>query len=297
MTNAGPSTATGFSIADAVPAAITGVVATCAVTGIGSCGTNGTTGNNVSFTNANLPAGAGQALTITITGTVGPGTTGNLVNTATVTAGAGQTDPATGNNSATDTDTQGAGVADLAIAKTDGQSGYVAGTPITYTLTVTNAGPSNAAPVNVSDTVPASITGVTASCTAAGTASCGTNASAGNNVAFTGASVAAGAGNSLTITISGTVDPGDHGHAGQHGAGDGAGRRTLQRPEPGQQQRDRHRRTGDAGRGPGDHEDGRPGRLRAWGGDHLHAGGDERGAIHGEGPQRQLTPCRRRSPG
>ena len=212
VTNAGPSTATGFSIADTVPAAITGVVATCVVTGIGSCGTNGTTGNNVSFTNANLPAGTGQALTITISGTVGPGTTGNLVNTATVTVGAGQIDPATGNNSATDTDTQGAGVANLAIAKTDGQSGYVAGTPISYTLTVTNAGPSNAAPVNVSDTVPASITGVTASCTAAGAASCGTNASAGNNVMFTGASVPAGAGHSLTITISGTVDPGTTGN-------------------------------------------------------------------------------------
>ena len=210
VTNAGPSTAAGFSIADAVPAAITGVVATCAVTGSGSCGTNGTSGNNVSFTNANLADGSGR-LTITITGTVGPGTTGNLANTATVTVGAGQIDTATGNNSATDTDTQGAGVADLAIAKTDGQSGYVAGTPITYTLTVTNAGPSNAAPVNVSDTVPAGITGVTASCTAAGTASCGTNASAGNNVAFTGASVPAGAGHSLTITISGTVDPGTTG--------------------------------------------------------------------------------------
>ena len=177
VTNAGPSTATGFSIADTVPAAITGVVATCAVTGIGSCGTNGSTGNSVSFTNANLTDGTAHALTITITGTVGPGTTGNLVNAATVIAGPGQIDPVTGNNSATDTDTQGAGLADLEIAKTDGQSGYVAGTPIAYTLTVTNAGPSNAAPVNVGDTVPAGITGVAASCTAAGAASCGANAS------------------------------------------------------------------------------------------------------------------------
>ena len=211
VTNAGPSTATGFSITDAVPAAITGVVATCVVTGSGSCGTNGTAGNTVSFTNATLPAGSGQVLTITIGGRVGPGTTGPLVNTATVAAGAGQNDPQPGNNSATDTDTQGAGVANLEIAKTDGQSGYVAGTPISYTVTVTNAGPSTAVPVNVTDTVPASITGVTATCTAAGTASCGTNASAGNNVSFAGASVAAGAGHSLTITISGTVGPGTTG--------------------------------------------------------------------------------------
>ena len=207
VTNAGPSTATGFSISDTVPAALTGVTATCVVQGLGSCGSNGSAGNNVSFTNATLAPGGGNALSIAITGTVSPATTGPLANTATVTAGAGTTEANLANNSATDTDSQGAGLANLAITKTNGQSSYVAGAPVTYTLTITNAGPSHAPAFDVSDLVPAAIAGVSVSCTPSGTASCGTNGSTGNGVAFTGASLNAGAGNSLTITISGTISP------------------------------------------------------------------------------------------
>ena len=107
-----------------------------------------------------------------------PATTGPLANTATVAAGAGTTEANLANNSATDTDSQGAGLADLAITKTNGQSSYVAGAPVTYTLTITNAGPSHAPAFDVSDAVPAAITGVTVSCTPSGTASCGTNGSA-----------------------------------------------------------------------------------------------------------------------
>ena len=207
VTNAGPSTASGFSVSDAVPAALTGVTATCVVQGLGSCGSNGSAGNSVSFTNATLAPGGGNALSIAITGTVSPATTGPLTNTATVTAGAGTTEANLANNSATDTDSQGAGLADLAITKTNGQSSYVAGAPVTYTLTITNAGPSHAPAFDVSDLVPAAIAGVTVSCTPSGTASCGTNGSTGNSVVFTGASLNAGAGNSLTITISGTISP------------------------------------------------------------------------------------------
>jgi uncharacterized repeat protein (TIGR01451 family) len=207
VTNAGPSNASGLSISDLVPASITGVSVTCAAIGTANCGTNASSGNSVSFTSASIAAGTGNQLTLTITGTVSAATTGNLANTVTVAAGAGQTDPVPANNSATDTDTQAAGRADLALTKTDSQAGYVAGAPITYTVTVTNAGPSNAPTLTVSDIVPIVIDGVSATCIAAGTASCGTNASSGNTVSFTGASVNAGAGNSLTITITGTISP------------------------------------------------------------------------------------------
>ena len=113
-----------------------------------------------------------------------------LVNTATVAVGAGQTDPTPGNNSATDTDTPAA-VTDLAITKTDGSATYTAGTGISYTIVVSNLGPSNAVGASVADVVPASITGVSVNCVASGTAVCGTNASAGNNVSFTGVNIAA----------------------------------------------------------------------------------------------------------
>ena len=69
---------------------------------------------------------AGGTLTYTITASVLPGATGNLVNTATVAAPGGISDPDPANNTATDTDTP-AGVADLAITKTDGSATYLPG--------------------------------------------------------------------------------------------------------------------------------------------------------------------------
>ena len=207
VTNAGPSMATGVSIADALPAGFSGVTASCAVVGLGSCGTNTSAGTNISFTNASLAPGATNTLTITIIGTVSPNRTGDLINTATVSAGPGATEANAADNSATDTDTQGAGEVDLAISKTNGQAGYIAGTAVTYTVTVTNLGPSHAPGFEIHDTVPPMIGGVAVSCSATGTATCGTNGSSGNTIAFTGASLNAGAGNSLTLTITGTIDP------------------------------------------------------------------------------------------
>ena len=154
----------------------------------------------------NIPTGAANFLTITVSGTVAPATIGNLVNTATVTAGAGQTDLTPGNNSATDTDTPILQT-NLGITKTDGSLSYVAGNPITYTIIVTNAGPSNATGASIADAVPAALTGTTINCAASGIASCGTDASAGNNLSFTGVNISTGAGNFLTITVSGTVAP------------------------------------------------------------------------------------------
>ena len=65
-----------------------------------------------------------------------------------------------GNNSAIDTSTL-AGSADLAIAKTDGSTTYTPGNGITYTITVTNNGPSDAVGATVADSIPSTITGVT----------------------------------------------------------------------------------------------------------------------------------------
>ena len=107
VTNGGPSTASNVSIADNVPAMITGLSVTCAVTGTGSCGTNGSSGNSVLFTSADLAAGAGNMLTLTVNGTVSPTASGVLVNTATV---GGTTDVNPGNNSASDTNEQEIGV-------------------------------------------------------------------------------------------------------------------------------------------------------------------------------------------
>jgi uncharacterized repeat protein (TIGR01451 family) len=95
--------------------------------------------------------------------------------------------------------------ADVGVTITDNAPTYTLGGPITYTVVVTNAGPINASGLNISDTLPSSISNVVVSCVPTGIGNCGTNASSGNGISYTGASVNAGAGNALTYTISGKV--------------------------------------------------------------------------------------------
>jgi uncharacterized repeat protein (TIGR01451 family) len=99
VSNAGPSAVSGASVADTMPAALTGV----SYTAVGSGGATGFSNGSGSISQAvNLPAGA--SITYTVSATVSSSATGSLSNTATVTAPSGVTDPNTANNSATDTD-------------------------------------------------------------------------------------------------------------------------------------------------------------------------------------------------
>ena len=158
----------------------------------GTCGTNASSANNIAFTAATLEAGS--SLTITVTGTIDPSATGDLVNTATVTVpgGATFTDPDTANNTATDTDTASGAGNRSERDEDDGQATYVPGTPVTYTITVTNAGPSTATGFNFGDTVPAGhqrhgeLRGHRSS-------NCGTNSSSGSSVLFSNATLLPGA--------------------------------------------------------------------------------------------------------
>jgi len=88
---------------------------------------------------------------------IAPTLTGTLSNTATVNPPAGVTDPIGGNNSSTDTDNL-TPAADLSIFKTDGWDSVVPGTNNTYTITVTNNGPSTVTSAEVSDPLPAGTT-------------------------------------------------------------------------------------------------------------------------------------------
>ena len=92
---------------------------------------------------------------------VDPARTGLLTNTATVSPPSGVTDPTPGNNNAADTDLL-TPRADLSISKTDGKPSVVPGTDNTYTITVTNNGPSTVTGAQVSDVLPAGATFVSA---------------------------------------------------------------------------------------------------------------------------------------
>jgi uncharacterized repeat protein (TIGR01451 family) len=162
--NAGPSNATGATVADTFPASLT-CTWTCAGAGGGTCTASGS--GNINGT-VNLPSGG--SVTYTASCTISAAATGSLSNTATVTAPAGVTDPTPGNNSATDTDALGAS-ADLSITKTDGVTTAAPGGSVTYTITASNAGPSNATGATVVDSFPASLT-CTWTCAGAGGGTC-----------------------------------------------------------------------------------------------------------------------------
>ena len=65
-----------------------------------------------------------------------------------------------------------AGNADLSISKTDGVADVAAGGPVSYTIVASNAGPDPATAATVTDTLPATLSGVSWTCTAAGGATC-----------------------------------------------------------------------------------------------------------------------------
>ncbi|MCD2491567.1 DUF11 domain-containing protein [Lacrimispora sp. NSJ-141] len=145
VTNKGPSAASNVTVTDPLHAGI--LNPEYSVDGSSYTPWNG------QYTVSALAAGA--VTTITIRGTVSVSQAESLVNTAVVTSDT--LDPNPDDNSAT-TVTPAALSADLEITKT-GPAVAEAGGPVTYTITVTNNGPSDAQDVSVTDAVPAAVAG------------------------------------------------------------------------------------------------------------------------------------------
>jgi uncharacterized repeat protein (TIGR01451 family) len=204
LTNNGPSNAASASFSDTLPAGTTFVSIsttgpwTCTTPAVGATGTvtctNPSFGVTVDFFTIVVQTNAGLAA-----GTV-------LTNTATVTSTT--IDPNGANNSSTATTTVGVGSADVSITKVDTPDPVNAGTNITYTITVANAGPTNAASASMSDTLPAGTTFVSLSAPAGWT--CTTPAvGAGGTVSCTNPSL--GTGNavfSLVVRVAPATAPG-----------------------------------------------------------------------------------------
>ncbi|MBJ7471107.1 MAG: DUF11 domain-containing protein, partial [Solirubrobacteraceae bacterium] len=203
--NDGPSTATGVSITDALPAGFT-ISGLPTISGPGTCATGGP---SVTCNVLSLPSGGVR--TITITGTVAPAAAGTtLSNTASITGS--QFDQDLSNNTAPAVATNIGGVANLAITKSVDLAAANVGDTLTYLLTVTNSGPQPATGVTVVDTLPAGVTrlGATPSqgtCPAGSPISCalGTIPVGGSATITITARVGLGAANA-TATNSATVD-------------------------------------------------------------------------------------------
>lgn len=192
----GPTNVNGATVTDNFPAQLTNITWTCAGTGGGTCPANGTGNLN---TSVNLPVGS--SVTFVVNASVSPAATGNLVNTATVTVPAGITDPSLTNNTATDTNTPVFNV-NLQITKTDNSAFYTPGSPVTYTIVATNAGPANATGATVTDNFPAIITSASWTCASTGGATCTANGSGNIND-----TVNIPVGGSVTYTVTAGTNP------------------------------------------------------------------------------------------
>ncbi|PZR52719.1 hypothetical protein DNL40_10100, partial [Xylanimonas oleitrophica] len=156
VSNAGPSDAQGVTVTDPLPAQLAFLASEDCEAPAGQYG--------ATLTCTVGTVGAAASVTLSVTVLLDPGYTGtgeDVVNVAT--AAAATPDPVPGNNEATATLTGAVGepVADLAIVKT-GSDTLEAGAETAYTLTVTNAGPSVAARVVVTDELPPLLSYVTA---------------------------------------------------------------------------------------------------------------------------------------
>ncbi len=151
VTNARPSTAEKVSLRDPLPV---GVTPKSATTSLGTC----TTGTTVNCALGSLASGAKATVKVVVA--VNPSlAAAGLTNTATVTSATGDPNPL--NNTASVT-TSVEDSADLSLVK-HGPSTALAGNKVSYTLRVSNAGPSAAQGVVVRDPLPAGATLVSAS--------------------------------------------------------------------------------------------------------------------------------------
>jgi uncharacterized repeat protein (TIGR01451 family) len=202
VTNHGPSDADGASFSDPLPTGVSAITASCAATSGGAvCGTVDVSGNTVTGTIATLPANA--SVTFTIDGTA-PADAVSLSNTATAAPPVGVTDPDPTNDASTAV-TNVASSANVQVSKT-GPASVIAGQTATYTVAVTNAGPSAATNVSLADPTPTGLVFVSAGapCTGGFPCNLGTLANGATSVVAVTYAVRANARGSITNTASAT---------------------------------------------------------------------------------------------
>lgn len=196
---------------------IAGNTATVTSTGFGN---NASSGTSTATAAGNTTTGTGVTVYAGESGTIGEAFgTGNASNYTATLACSGNSTALTGNSltiNPADTAincgyTNTVTGADLAIDKT-GSSSVTQGSTVSYSIKVWNKGPALASSSTFTDTVPAALTNVTWSCSASGSAVCGTASGTGNSISVTtgalplnNVTTAPTTGSYLTFTITGTA--------------------------------------------------------------------------------------------
>ena len=148
--NSGPTAVTDAAVVDNFPASLT-----CSWTSLAAGGATGHSNSSGDLADV-LSMPASSQVTYTVTCDIDPATRGTLMNTATILSMA-TSDPVPGNNSASDNDTVLTPDVDLSIVKTDSADPVPAASGYSYTLQVSNGGPSSALSVQAVDTLPSGV--------------------------------------------------------------------------------------------------------------------------------------------
>ena len=193
VTNNGPDDASGVSVEDVVPAGYSNITT---ISNSGSL-----SGSTITWSDLSVPNGVTLNLTFDVTVDAPTGTSAEYDNVAQVT-GSDQHDPdSTPDNGLPSEDDQDDAsttpqTIDLSLVKTVDDTSPLVGEIVTFTLVVSNAGPSGATGVMVQDVVPDGYSGIT-NISNGGTAS-------GSTITWSGLSVANGA--AVNLTFDATVD-------------------------------------------------------------------------------------------
>lgn len=153
--NLGPNAASGLTISFNVPPGL--AYTSFTATGGWNCSSSGSV---VTCSNAASVAVGGFAPTLNWQARVTASVVGTLTMSASISSSTGDGDLS--DNTAT-ADVEVAAGTDLSVGKTVSADPVIAGSPVTFTLNVTNNGPFPANTVQVTDSVPASFTGIAAS--------------------------------------------------------------------------------------------------------------------------------------
>ena len=194
--NNGPSDDPVVSLTDTLPADLQ-----CDYTSIAAGGASGNSAIGAGDLSETLNLPSNSTVTYTLVCEIASSATGTLSNTVTISGS--RPDPDASNDSAVDSNTVLTPQADLLIAKDNGVAAAVPDQALTYSLVVSNLGPSDAPLSTVTDAFPAGLGPITWTCTASAESSCAPSGSgdivesvdlaAGGTVTFTAAtSVTAG---------------------------------------------------------------------------------------------------------